>query len=85
MGTERAGLTLNSRYPPYGDLDLDLDLEGLLSRFSLANAYNIGEIDLFDYVHSPENWNATKPYFDYLERFLHFGEDGYIPGQAWPY
>ncbi len=87
LGADRFGLGTAQVLAPVGD---DSDL---LLRFSLANAYDIAEIDLFDYeTSSPEPCdspcnltNVTAPYFDYLERFLGAGSVAFPAGQIWPY
>ena len=87
IGADRFGLGTAQVLAPVGD---DSDL---LLRFSLANAYDIAEIDLFDYetssaepCDSPCNLtNVTAPYFDYLERFLGAGSAAFPAGQVWPY
>jgi len=57
----------------------------ILSRFAVANAYDVGELDIFDYAASSPTYNFTKPYWKYLERWLHYGSSEYPAGQAWPY
>jgi len=61
---------------------------------SLANAYKVGEVDYFTYSLESIQHNASalaiyrngsKPFFDYMQRWLHYATPEYPVGQAWPY